>query len=431
MGKNQEHNNYKWFPLDNAAKLYPVIMKRSYVSTFRLSADLKDLVDPQILQQALESIIDRFPYYKVKLRKGFFWYYFESNENIPRVEKDIQYPCEHFKRKENNGYLIRTRYYERRIAVEFFHGLTDAAGAVVFLKTLLAQYLFFKKGIKVSNEKGVLDIKQTALPEEYEDSYNKHAEFKIVKRPLRQKAYKIKGTSEIPNKFHIISSVIPLSALKSKAGEYKVSLTEYLVAVFIYAIYEDSRNSFFGYRQRPIQISVPVNMRNFYPSKTMRNFSLYTSPGIEPAYGEYTFDEIVKNVHHYMRYQLNSKYMNALMCANVGSEKNFLIKLTPLFVKNIFMMAGYKKFGIHKFTATFSNMGIVEVPGDMQNEVERFDLVVGPCRYNPINIGLLSYEDNIYLSISDTIKEKNIQHYFFRHLVKSRIPVKIETNEVW
>jgi len=76
-------------------------------------------------------------------------------------------------------------------------------------------------------------------------------------------------------------------------------------------------------------------------------------------------------------------------------------------------------------------MGIITVPEIMKNKIERFDLIVGPCTYNPVNIGLLSYGDNLYLNFSDTIKEKDIQRNFFKHLIKDGIPVLIETNEVW
>jgi len=421
----------KWYRLDNSAKLYPVIMKKSYVSVFRLSADLDKEINPIILQESLNHVFVRFPYYKVRLRRGFFWYYFERNENPLEIEKDVQNPCDYMKRKENNGYLIRVRYYRKRIAVEFFHGLTDAAGAAIFLKTLVAEYLLRNEKFKVSYEKGVFNPNSKPEAEEHEDSYNRYAEFKVVKRPDREKAYKIKASPEFPHTFHIITGIVPLEKLKQTSKAYKVSITEYLAAVLIQAIYIDSERTRTIRRKKPIQISVPVNMRNIYPSKTMRNFSLFTSPGIDPAYGHYTFNEILHNVHHYMRFQLNSKYMNALMCANVSSEKNSLIKVVPLFIKNIAMMIGYKKFGIHKFSATFSNLGIMDAPDEMKEKVNRFDMIVGPCTFNPINIGVLSYKEKLYINVSDTVKEKNIQKIFFRHLVKEGIPVKIETNEVW
>jgi NRPS condensation-like uncharacterized protein len=424
-------NNRKWFRLDNAAKLYPVIMKRSYISLFRISANTHEIIDKTYLQNALDNIIDRFPYYKVRLRRGFFWYYFEKIRNRLQVEEDVQNPCRPMRRKENYGYLIRVRYYNNRVAAEFFHGLTDASGALIFLKTLLAEYFRISINVKMPFEKGVFNPVTTPESEEYEDSYNKYANFKVIRRPKADNAYKIKGTQEFPHTLHIVTGIIPLDAIKSKSKESGVSITEYLVSVLIEAIYTNQRNGPVRNIDKPIQVSIPVNMRNHYPSKTMRNFSLFTSPGIEPEYGDYSFTEILQNIHHYMRFQLNSKYMNALMCANVSSEKHTIVKLVPLVIKNIAMMIGYKKFGILKYTSTFSNLGIVEVPKEMEDLVDRFDLVVGPCTYNPVNIGLLSYKDKLYINFSDTIKEKNIQRNFFTHLVKAGIPVKIETNEVW
>ena len=332
-------------------------------------------------------------------------------------------------RKENNGFLIRVRYYNKRIAAEFFHGLTDASGAAIFLKTLVARYLFLKKGSIIPAVHGVFDSSARPEPEEYEDAYNKYANFKVIRRARQENSYKIIGTLEPIHTLNIITAIVPIEPLKILSKKNGVSLTEYLASVLIYSIYlhqqeQKGRNS-----EKPIQISVPVNMRNHYPSKTMRNFSLFVSPGIEPAYGTYTFEEILDHVHHYMRYELSSKYMNALMCANVSSEKNPIIKFIPLFIKNIGMIIGYQKFGILKYSATLSNLGIVKVPDEMTGEVDRFDILIGPCRHNPVNIGLVSFKDELHISVSSTIAEKDIERVFFRHLVKSGIPVKIETNK--
>jgi NRPS condensation-like uncharacterized protein len=274
-----------------------------------------------------------------------------------------------------------------------------------------------------------MDPYQDPEPEEYEDSYNKYANFKVVRRPRQENSYKITGTFEPPHCVNVITASVPIKPLKTVSKQFNVSITEYLTSVFIYSIYLHQQSQKNHNSEKPVQVSVPVNMRNHYPSKTMRNFSLFVSPGIEPAYGEYTLDEIIDHVHHYMRYQLSSKYMNALMCANVSTEKNVLLKIVPLFIKNIAMLIGYQKFGILKFTATLSNLGIVRVPEKMVEEVERFDIMIGPCRYNPINIGVLSYKDELHMTVTSTISEKDIEKTFFRHLVKSGIHVKIETNK--
>lgn len=429
--KQISETDIKWLRLDNAAKLYPVIMKRSYVSVFRISAVLNELIDPIFLQKALDDIIERFPYYKVKLRRGIFWYYFEKNRNRLLVENDVKNPCKTMNRKSNNGYLIRVRHYDKRIAVEFFHGLTDASGTLIFLKTLIARYLFLKNGYRIPAIEGVFDLTSKPLKEEFEDAYSKYANFKVIRRAKQENAYKIKGSEEPLHTLHIVTGIVSIGKLKEIIKKTGVSLTEYLASVFIYSIYLHQQSNKDKNSEKPVQISVPVNMRNQYPSKTMRNFSLFVSPGIEPAYGDYMFAEIVEHVHHYMRYELSSKYMNALMCANVSSEKNPIVKLVPLFIKNIAMIIGYRKFGILKYSATLSNLGIVTVPDEMKSQVSRFDMIVGPCRYNPVNIGLISYNDKLHITFSSTIKEKDIEKNFFRHLVQSGIPVKIETNEEW
>lgn len=161
-----------WFRLDNAAKIYPVIMRSRHGGYFRLAVLLRDQVDPELLQQALEITLRRFPYYSVRLRRGLFWYYLESHTSQPTIEPDVQNPMRPWSRKDVKKFLFRVRYDNRRISVEFFHALTDGTGGLVFLKTLTAVYLRLK-GIPIGQGGGTLDVDEPAVEAEMEDAYNR------------------------------------------------------------------------------------------------------------------------------------------------------------------------------------------------------------------------------------------------------------------
>ena len=81
------------------------------------------------------------------------------------------------------------------------------------------------------------------------------------------------------------------------------------------------------------RILIPVNLRKYFDSISMRNFVLYITPGIEANLGEFTFDEIVEAIHHQMKLQLTEKQMRTRITANVRAEKNKLLKVLPLFLK--------------------------------------------------------------------------------------------------
>ena len=121
-----------WYRLDNAAKLFPAIKNRKWMSIFRVSVLLKEKIDHKLLQQALDTVITRIPSFALRMKTGMFWYYLEPNAKRPLVQRDVVNPCVRFNFARNRGFLFRVRYYNRRIALEVFHSLCDGTGGMVF-----------------------------------------------------------------------------------------------------------------------------------------------------------------------------------------------------------------------------------------------------------------------------------------------------------
>ena len=130
-----------WMRLDNAALIFPAVRRRDWTNVFRLSATLTEPVEPEVLQQAVDALLPRFPSMYVSLHRGIFWYYLQKLTKAPRVRQDGACPLIHMTGAELRKCGLRVLYYENRIAVECFHALTDGSGGMVFLKTLTAAYL--------------------------------------------------------------------------------------------------------------------------------------------------------------------------------------------------------------------------------------------------------------------------------------------------
>ncbi|MBQ4543633.1 MAG: hypothetical protein IJA19_05645, partial [Clostridia bacterium] len=165
----------RWAKLDNAAKIYPAARRKNWSNVFRQSATLTDAVDKEMLSSALAVVVKRFPTIASRLRKGAFWYYLQEIESPPEIIDEYSYPLTFMSRKEMRKCAFRVIVYKNRIAVEFFHSLTDGTGALVFLKNLLAEYLEQKYSISVPLEYGVVDRRQKPADEETEDSFLKVA----------------------------------------------------------------------------------------------------------------------------------------------------------------------------------------------------------------------------------------------------------------
>mgnify|MGYP001294810889 CR=1 FL=1 len=147
----------EWLRLDNAAKIYPAAKRRNWLNVFRVSSTLKEPVDPAVLKSALDVTVRRFPSIAVRIESGMFWYYLESIGKAPEPVPERPYPCTKMTSRDLSRCAFRVLYYENRIAVEFFHALTDGNGGLVFLKTLTAEYIFQKYGAHIPSVLGVLD----------------------------------------------------------------------------------------------------------------------------------------------------------------------------------------------------------------------------------------------------------------------------------
>ncbi len=415
-----------WFKLDNAGKLYPAIKNSRWTSLFRVSIALLEPVEPVALQQAVNDILPRFPSFAVRIRKGLFWYYLEENTAPFSILKDEGHPCIRMKWKENGGYLFRVLYHDRRISLEVFHAIADGSGGIAFMKTLVAQYLR-RCGIHVPAVDGILDIQAEPEADELEDAYKRLPGGYRSKRKEKP-AYHLPASREVPHTLHVTVARISVQALKDESKKYGVTITEYLTAVMIYVIYQVQRS---GKRDKklPVKVSVPVNMRNYFPSKTLRNFSFFINPGIEPRMGDFSFDEVIRQTHYYMRYNLNYKFLAAGIATNVASERNVFIRLCPLFLKNLVINGVFKRVGESGVSATITNLGPMVLPQEMRSYIEHAEIILGPASTGRSNCAAISYGDEMTLAFSRNIRESTLEREVLRFLVKSGIPVLVESNQ--
>lgn len=420
--------NPRWMKLDNAAKIYPAAISRSWSATFRISASITEPVDPAVLQLALTAVLKRFPSFAMRLRRGAFWYYFEEIGGPPDVREDEAYPCAKMSRREIRKCCFRVLYYENRIAVEFFHALTDGTGGLIFVKTLAAEYLQRKYGASIPFESGVLDRAQEPATGETEDSFLCNEGRATVSRK-EANAFHVRGSREADGFLNLTTGIIPLGKALAKAKSCGVTLTVFLASVMISSVAAIQNEAVHPVALRkPVKVMIPVNLRPYFQSNTLRNFSSYINPGIDPRLGDYDLEEIMKSVHHQMGNELTAKKLCARITTNVKAERNPAIKAMPLFVKNVSMKMVYKAVGDRKYSIVLSNLGAVSLPDEMKQYISRMDFILGAPAQNTSICGVLSYNGALYVNILRTIREPALEHAFFTSLRKLGLPVKIESN---
>lgn len=418
----------RWMRLDNAAKLYPAARNQRWSNLFRVSATLTQEVDPQVLQSALDVTVRRFPSLAARLRKGVFWYYLQQLSKAPPITPESSYPLVRMSRKETRQCAFRVLVYGKRIAVEMFHSLTDGTGALIFLKTLVAEYLQQKYGVQIPAEKGVLGRLEDPSEEELEDSFTRYAGAVSAQRQ-EQDAYRLSGTPEMGGFLNITCLQLPADKLVEVAHSHGISVTAFLTAAMIMAIQRIQAQKIPNPRYRkPIRVQVPVNLRTLFPSRSLRNFALYTTPEIDPRLGEYTFREICQAVHHRMGLEINPKVMSAKVAANVVFERMWAVRALPLFLKNIAMKLVFKTIGERKSCLSLSNLGRETLPEAMAPYVERMDFILSAQATAPHNCGVITWNGTAYVNITRNVREPELEAAFSRVLQELGIPVTVRSN---
>ena len=419
----------RWMRLDNAAKIYPAAKRRNWNNFFRISATLTEPIDTGVLASALDVTARRFPSIAVRLRRGVFWYYLEEIPKTPPIQPEKSCPLAHAPFHEVRQCAFRVLVYKNRVAVEFFHALTDGTGALVFVKTLLAEYLSEKYGLSVPAEKGVLGRLEEPSPEELEDSFARYAGDVTASR-AESTAYHLSGTPERDGYKNLVTMMIPAEKLRACAKEHGVSVTELLCAAMMQAIGELQAEKVPNVRHRkPVKVLIPVNLRNLFPSRSLRNFASYITPEIDPRMGDCSFSELCSLVHHKMGLENNRRTMRAKFAANVASERSPILRVMPLFIKNIAMKAVFDAVGECKSCLCLSNLGRVELPEVMVPYVQRMDFIIGVQARAPHDCGVVTWGDTVYINCIRSIQEPELEYRFYRVLHRLGLPVKVESNQ--
>lgn len=419
----------RWVRLDNAAKIYPAARRKNWSNVFRQSVTLFEKVDTVVLKSALDITVKRFPSIAARLRKGVFWYYLQQVEFAPKIRQEYSYPLTYMSKNEMRKCAFRVIVFYDRIAVEFFHSLTDGTGALIFLKSLVAEYLEQKYNITIPFENGVVDRREAPKKEELEDSFLKYTG-KIPASRKDTDAWHMCGQVQMDGFLNLTCFKLNVQEVLDMAHRYDVTLTAFMSAVMMKALLnlQKEKNPNVK-RHKPIKLLIPVNLRQLFPSKTLRNFAMYTIPEIDSRLGEYTLDEICKVVKYKMGTEITAKHMSCVIATNVNDERNPLVRLIPLPIKNVVMKAIFDSVGEKKSCLTLSNIGQIKVPEIMEKYIKRFDFILGVQAASPYNCGMLSFDDTIYINFIRNIKDAELERHFFAVLQEIGISATVESNQ--
>lgn len=414
--------------LDNSALIYPPTEAAFNANTFRISIDLKEEIQPQRLKQALDDVLARCPYIKVTLKKGFYWYYLTPNTKDSIIHPEGSYPAGRFIFKKNNGYLIRVLYSKHRIALECFHALSDGTGVLEILKLLVERY--FAPEYPDLSFGGDLRYDEPVQEWEHSDPFQTLFDPKLPGYPSYSKAYHYKGSPSFDERVKVISAKMKSADLKKAANAYQLTIGQYISALFIYALQELQLAQGGKMRKRkPIRLSVPMNLRRIFDVKTMRNFTLFAVVGIETKRGYYSFEEIAHHVRFQMALAQDKKAILSQIRRNVAGERALALRFVPTIFKNPFFKLLSDHLGDQQYSGVISNLGHVNLPGKLEDLVQRMDFHLSPGLLNKVVLSAVGFKDEVILNFSSFFNtDTNLERIYCKRLIHDHVPVEIASN---
>lgn len=405
----------QWFRIDNAGKLFPIITETRRSSYFRMSVMLNELIDPVVLQKAAEKTLIRFPHFNTRLQRGLFWNYLENQSRAFKVLPDPNTFGSNSRPFDSSKHLIEVYYHRQRISIEVFHAITDGRGGMEFLKTLTLSYLR-EKGYAVDAEGMMFDANDQVTQAELEDSFAT----KVTKGKstwlATNKAYHLKGTYFEHNGHYLTHLHLSTEACIAVARQYKTTVTGLFATILILGLIkkQESENP---KKRKPIILSIPVDMRKYLPSKTMKNFVMTINIG-KVFSPDSTFLEVLKEVDAQLKDGQRIEVLAPQIRANMRAERMLLLRFVPLFIKRWIVKSVFNRVGEPALSFTMSNLGKIEMPISTQSFIQHFEFMICSTPIMPVNMGVASFKDQLVLTFSRIIDDRTFIQFFVKYLIE-------------
>jgi len=420
--------NIKWKKLDNAAKIFPSLAGREDTEVFRVSCTLNEEIDPSLLQDALNSALELYPAFTDTIRRGVFWYYLENTGLMPKVHHEESTPLMPLY-GDQCKLLIDVTYYKNRINLEVFHALADGMGALVFLKTIVYFYLVYShpaefSDISVETEDSTERERESdGFNQYFESSRGNHMNFEFLgDKEKTGKVYRFDKHPAPDFRQFITEGQVNVKSVVTAAKKYGATVTEFLCAILILSIYDtmEPRD-----KKKSIVIAIPVNLRNYFESNTLRNFfgMIHISYDFS-KHGYDTLEDVIVSVKESFRRENTLENMEQKIASQMKMERHPIVRACPLFIKDLVVMS-MQKLSMKRRTIVLSNIGVIKVQNEFEKHIDSFTVFNSS---DSRQICLCSFGEKMSLSFSGGLMCHDVERAFFRRLASFDDSISVSTN---
>ncbi|WP_026490956.1 MULTISPECIES: hypothetical protein [unclassified Butyrivibrio] len=413
-----------WYKLDNAAKIIPSTVRGANTRVFRISCELLEEIDPVILQRALDESIVEYPFFNCVLRRGLFWYYLEDSNLSCTVEEEHLPACSPLYLPGKKNLLYRVFYYKRRISIEMFHVLADGTGAFMFFRRMITRYLEIAHDFHVDT--GFFAEEIASLEERNKDAfthyYRNQKGLKQLKTLARNNAYQLHGEIDSNNESHIVEACVSAERFKELAVNYGTTVGILSTSIYILAIIDTMSEA---QKKKPIVVSVPVNLRQYFQSYTARNFFGVISIKFDPYDYDGTLESVIEEVDDAFKQQLEPTRVNSTMNSYAALEHNIAIKVVPLFIKD-YAIGRFDAAAKKGVTTSISNMGLIKMPTEVTPFIDRFSAFMTAAKEQ---ITICSFGDRMVFGECSAFTSHPTMLNLCRRLTAEGLGVELSTND--
>ncbi len=421
----------KWQQVDNVANAFLATYNNRDTRVMRVACTLKEEIDPQILQEALDETVRIRPQFQVRIHRGFFWRYIEESSDVPKVEKENGRVCPNLYYQDRpERPLYKVSYFGRRINLDIFHVIADGTGAMEFLNILVTEYLRRVHPEKIGDIRLYEDHVQKDLTENsFKANYKKELVKELKKEKGAtllpdgmQKSYRYPSIKLPYEQLQFYEIHVPLDIVKSRSKELGIGITSYLGAAITLSLAKSAKT--FG-RKRPITVSMPVNLRNYYDSDTVRNF--FCNVRLSHACdGSETLKNLSAEYQKQLVEELKEENVKKQMNYFQNFQNQWAIRAVPLMLKEpgLFFLVKQDEKNV---SAVLSNLGGVKIPDEIGGYI---DYYCGYCSSENPFIVLTSFKNTLTMGISYPYADPAMLRNFVGILTEKGIPVKLYATEV-
>jgi len=378
------------YRLDSTAIVHCALMNKEWINAYRITVTMKEPVDPVLLQQAADSMPERFPTICSRIVSDAFWYYTEKLDRITVRQLDCGL-LGSVNNKNIFDHAINLMYEGDRIILEAFHSVTDGHGAFTFLNSLIDAYVKLKMGSFRSDRPSEL-----FTAEEREDAFIRYGDTAPLKNSAVQVDSPFFFEKETSSK-SVNATVFRMktSQIKQRAKDISCTMNELLVAAIFKAVFRMPATE-----GRDVALTVPINLRRHFSSRSLLNFTYLSTAALPHTRKDMTIKDMAESIRRQLKKQNNPDYLRRAVSQIASVCTMPVVKLAPLFLKNLFIRAAIM-FGYEKTCMTVTNLGNVAamLPAG-ENHIKNIDVLLSPRRNAPYNCGIVSYNEELHIILT-------------------------------